>query len=140
MTGAVLGVGIAGVPGFARLSYTLSAGIMARDSVAAARALGLGRLAIIREHVLPNISDTLAVTTATALGISIVEIASLSFLGLGVNPPLFDWGRMLVDSKEYWVDMPWMGIFPGLSIMITVLGFNLLGDGLRDAFDPKMKD
>ncbi|MCK5748357.1 MAG: dipeptide/oligopeptide/nickel ABC transporter permease/ATP-binding protein, partial [Oricola sp.] len=136
VTGAVLGVGIAGVPGFARLSYTLSAGIMARDSVAAARALGLGRLAIIREHVLPNISDTLAVTTATALGISIVEIASLSFLGLGVNPPLFDWGRMLVEGTEAIYANPMAALGPALAIALAGLVFSFGGEAVSALMQP----
>lgn len=136
VTGAVLGVGIAGVPGFARLSYTLSAGIMARDSVAAARALGLGRLAIVREHVLPNISDTLAVTTATALGISIVEIASLSFLGLGVNPPLFDWGRMLVEGTEAIYSNPMAALGPALAIALAGLVFSFGGEAVSTLMQP----
>lgn len=134
--GAVLGVGIAGVPAFARLSYTLSTGIMARDYVAAARALGLGRLAIIRQHVFPNISDTLAVTTATALGISIVEIASLSFLGLGVNPPLFDWGRMLVEGTEAIYTNPMAALGPALAIALAGLVFSYGGEAVSALMQP----
>ncbi|WP_323034957.1 dipeptide/oligopeptide/nickel ABC transporter permease/ATP-binding protein [Pararhodobacter sp.] len=136
VAGAVLGVGIAGIPAFGRLSYTLSTGIMARDYVAAARALGMGRLAIIRQHVLPNISDTLAVTTAAALGISIVEIASLSFLGLGVNPPLFDWGRMLVEGTQVIYSNPMAALGPALAIALAGLVFSYAGEAVSALMQP----
>ncbi|MGO4675496.1 dipeptide/oligopeptide/nickel ABC transporter permease/ATP-binding protein [Bosea sp. 2YAB26] len=128
--GAVLGVGLAGVPTYARLGYTMSSAIVGRDYVAAAKALGLGRIAILWRHVLPNIADTLAVSTATSLGLAIVEIASLSFLGLGVNPPAFDWGRMLIEGAEAIYVNPAAALGPAAAIALSGLIFSYLGEAI----------
>jgi peptide/nickel transport system permease protein len=111
--------------------------ILARDFVASARSLGVGGGAIARRHVLPNIAGDLAVQVSIQLGLAIVTEAGLGFLGLGLPPPAPSWGRMLADSQTYLASAPWLAIAPGCAIALAVLGFQLLGDGLRDAFDPR---
>ena len=133
-------LGVVGWPGVARIVRGQVISLRGSEFVLGARALGQSDTRILIGHVLPNCLGPVVVVSTLMIAGNILAEAGLSFLGIGLPPPSPSWGRMLVDSKEYWVDMPWMGIFPGLSIMITVLGFNLLGDGLRDAFDPKMKD
>lgn len=133
-------LGFVGWPGVARIVRGQVISLRGSEFVLGARALGQSDRWILISHVLPNCMGPVVVVSTLMIAGNILAEAGLSFLGIGLPPPAPSWGRMLVDSKEYWVDMPWMGIFPGLAIMITVLGFNLLGDGLRDAFDPKMKD
>ena len=133
-------LGFVGWPGVARIVRGQVISLRGSEYVLGARALGQSDLKILIGHVLPNCLGPVVVVSTLMIAGNILAEAGLSFLGIGLPPPAPSWGRMLVDSKEYWVKMPWMGIFPGLAIMLTVLGFNLLGDGLRDAFDPKMKD
>ena len=133
-------LGVVGWPGVARIVRGQVISLRGSEFVLGARALGQSDTRILIGHVLPNCLGPVVVVSTLMIAGNILAEAGLSFLGIGLPPPAPSWGRMLVDSKEYWVEMPWMGIFPGLAIMITVLGFNLLGDGLRDAFDPKMKD
>ncbi|MBB3998005.1 ABC transporter permease [Aureimonas pseudogalii] len=146
MLGAALGTGFASavtaiavfiVPVFARVTRAGARRILARDFVAAARSLGVGGAAIARRHVLPNIAGDLAVQASIQLGLAIVTEAGLGFLGLGLPPPAPSWGRMLADSQTYLASAPWLAIVPGCAIALAVLGFQLLGDGLRDAFDPR---
>ncbi|HIO65737.1 MAG TPA: ABC transporter permease [Planctomycetes bacterium] len=133
-------LGVVGWPGVARIVRGQVISLRGSEFVLGARALGQSDTRILIGHVLPNCLGPVVVVSTLMIAGNILAEAGLSFLGIGLPPPAPSWGRMLVDSKEYWVTMPWMGIFPGLAIMFTVLGFNLLGDGLRDAFDPKMKD
>jgi peptide/nickel transport system permease protein len=109
------------------------------DYVMAARALGVGTWRLIFRHVLPNAIASLVVTTTMRVGVNIIVIAGLSFLGLGIKPPTPDWGSMLRDAQEYFRVAWWMAVFPGLFIVITVFGFNILGDSLRDVMDPRLK-
>jgi peptide/nickel transport system permease protein len=105
----------------------------------AAKAIGSKNSRIILQHILPNSLAPIIVTGTLGIATAILEAAALGFLGLGAQPPQPEWGLMLSDSRQYIQKAPWTVIFPGLSIMLTVLGFNLIGDGLRDALDPRMK-
>ncbi|TCU18324.1 ABC transporter permease [Rhizobium sullae] len=125
------------IPVFARVTLASALQAWNRDYVLAARAIGNSRLAISVRHVLPNIMNQITVHAAIQLGLAILTEAGLSFLGLGVAPPAPTWGRMLADSQTYLGLAPWLAILPGLAIALAVLGFNLLGDGLRDFFDPR---
>jgi peptide/nickel transport system permease protein len=106
------------------------------EFVEAARALGSPIVAIMGRHILPNILAPLLVQATLGIATAELEAAGLSYLGLGARPPAPEWGAMLNDARDYWISAPWALIFPGLSITALVLGFNLLGDGLRDALDP----
>lgn len=110
-----------------------------RDFVTATRALGAGDLRIIVRHILPNTLGSVTVVATFAMAIVIITEASLSFLGLGVPPTIPTWGSMLAEGRSYIYRAPWLSIFPGLAIFVTVLGINLLGDGLRDVLDPKLR-
>jgi len=132
-------LGLVGWPGVARIVRGQVITLRGSEYVLAARALGQTDLWILVKHVLPNCLGPIVVVATLMIAGNILAEAGLSFLGIGVPPPAPSWGRMLVESKEYWTAMPWMGVLPGLAIMLTVLGFNLFGDGLRDAFDPKMR-
>lgn len=100
--------------------------------------MGDGR--ILLHHVLPNSLAPIIVQGTLAIATAIIECAALGFLGLGAQPPAPEWGKMLADSRSFIIQAPWTVLFPGLAIMLTVLGFNLMGDGLRDALDPRMKN
>ncbi|MBB4952435.1 peptide/nickel transport system permease protein [Agrobacterium vitis] len=148
MLGALLGTGrftpiiaiaVFMVPVFARMSVSAALQIWERDYVLAARGAGKGKLLITLEHVLPNIANQIIVQIAIQLGLAILTEAGLSFLGLGMPPPAPTWGRMLADAQTYLGTAPWMALLPGLAIALTVLGFNMLGDGLRDLLDPREK-
>jgi len=101
--------------------------------------MGASDLRILFRHILPNILSPIIVETSLSLAFAILAEASLSFFGLGTQPPDPSWGRMLSEGRNYFRQSPWMGIFPGLAIMFVVMGFNFLGDGLRDALDPRLK-
>jgi peptide/nickel transport system permease protein len=134
---AVTAIGLFIVPVFTRLARATAVQIWARDYCLAARAAGKGRLAITLEHVLPNIAGTLLVQATIQLALAILIEAGLSYLGLGLPPPTPSWGRMLNDAQTFLAPAPWLAIAPGVAIALAVLGFNLLGDGLRDLFDPR---
>jgi peptide/nickel transport system permease protein len=136
---AMIALAIVYAPIFARV--TRGAVMSVRDSeyVVAARALGQGHLRIVTMHVLPNSLGPIIVQTSLSLAFAILAEAALSFFGLGTQPPDPSWGRMLAEGRAYLQQAPWMGIFPGLAIMLSVLGFNLLGDGLRDVLDPRFR-
>jgi peptide/nickel transport system permease protein len=125
------------IPVFARVG--LAAGLQAwsRDYVLAARALGNTRFTISVRHVLPNITSQIIVQATIQLGLAVLTEAGLSFLGLGLSPPAPTWGRMLADAQTYLALAPWLAILPGLAIALSVFGFNMLGDGLRDLLDPR---
>jgi len=109
------------------------------DYILAAKALGVSTWRLIFRHVFPNAIASLLVTTTMSIGVNIVTVAGLSFLGFGVKPPTPDWGNMLGDAQEFFRTAWWMAVFPGLSIVVTVFGFNILGDSLRDVMDPRLK-
>ena len=138
MINAMLAIGIFYIPVFARLTRAVSLTIWEREFIAAARASGISEWAITWRHVLPNILSTLLIQGTIQFAVAILAEAGLSYLGLGTQPPNASWGRMLNEAQTYMSLTPWMAIFPGLAIAWAVLGFNLLGDGLRDTLDPRM--
>ncbi|KAA0699158.1 ABC transporter permease [Neorhizobium sp. P12A] len=134
---AIIAIAVFMIPVFARVALGSALQAWSRDYVTAARALGNTRLTITTRHVLPNIMSGIIVQATIQLGLAILTEAGLSFLGLGVPPPAPTWGRMLADAQTYMALAPWLAILPGLAIALSVLGFNLLGDGLRDLLDPR---
>jgi peptide/nickel transport system permease protein len=136
LTSAMLAAGLVGLPIYARLARGSTLTIKRRDFVDAARATGLTNSAIMRRHILPNIVTPLIVQSTIGVGNAILLVSALGYLGLGAQPPTPEWGRMLSDAQRYILDAAYIGVFPGLGIALTVLGFNLAGDGLRDALDP----
>jgi peptide/nickel transport system permease protein len=136
ITNLMLALGIVYVPQYARLARSSTLGVAHLEFVEAARALGSSTLRILGRHVLPNIAAPLLVQATLGIATAELEAAGLSYLGLGARPPAPEWGAMLNDARDYWLSAPWALIFPGVAITVLVLGFNLLGDGLRDALDP----
>jgi peptide/nickel transport system permease protein len=136
---AMLAIGIFYIPVFARLTRASALTIKGLDYIAAARAAGLVEVTIIRRHVLPNILSPLIIQATIQFAVAILAEAGLSYLGLGAQPPHPSWGRMLNEAQTFMELAPWMAVFPGLAIAWTVLGFNLLGDGLRDILDPRLR-
>jgi peptide/nickel transport system permease protein len=136
---AIIAIGIFNVPVFARVTRGAALGQWTRDYVLAARVAGKGASRISREHILPNILNLLIVQGTIQFSIGIIAEAGLSYIGLGVQPPLPDWGRMLNEAQTLISNAPSLALFPGLAILLAVLGLNLLGDGLRDALDPKLR-
>jgi peptide/nickel transport system permease protein len=138
MINAMLAIGIFYIPVFARLTRAVALSIWEREFIVAARAAGMSEWAITRRHVLPNILSPLIIQGTIQFAVAILAEAGLSYLGLGTQPPHASWGRMLNEAQTFMSLSPWMAIFPGAAIAWAVLGFNLLGDGLRDMLDPKM--
>ena len=134
---AMIAIGISATPIFIRLARGATMAAKVEDYVEAARAIGNPRWRVAVRHILPNIVPPLLVQATLTIASAIIAEASLSFLGLGQQPPAPSWGSMLNTAQRFIEQAPWMAIFPGLSIVLVVLGFNLLGDGLRDAFDPR---
>ena len=139
LTNAMIAIGISATPVFVRLTRAQVLHVKVEDYVEAARAVGNSNLRIALRHILPNIVPPLIVQATLAIAAAIIAEAALSFLGLGQQPPAPSWGSMLNTAKNYIDNAPWMAIWPGVSIFLLVLSFNLLGDGLRDAFDPKSR-
>jgi ABC-type dipeptide/oligopeptide/nickel transport system permease subunit len=139
LTNVMIAVGLSAVPTYARL--VRGSVLAARENlyVEAARALGIRDPSILARHILPNVVAPLVVTATLGLGTAILAAAALSFIGLGSQPPQPEWGRMLSEGRDYLREAWWISTFPGLGIMLTVLGMNLLGDGLRDVLDPRLK-
>jgi peptide/nickel transport system permease protein len=137
ITNLMIAVGIVYVPQYARLARSSVLNVRDTEFVEAARAIGARAPAIVTRHILPNILTPLLVQATLGIATAELEAAGLSYLGLGARPPMPEWGAMLNDARDYWLSAPWALVFPGLSITLLVLGFNLLGDGLRDALDPK---
>lgn len=137
---AMLAIGIATVPSFARVVRSGALQVMGTDYILAARVAGRRPLAIAWWHVLPNVASLIVVQVSVAFAIAVLAEAALSFLGFGTPPPTPSWGRMLQESQELLYVAPHLALFPGLAIAIAVLGFNLLGDGLRDLLDPRLAD
>ena len=136
---AIIAIAVFMVPVFARVTASAARQIWARDFVLAARGAGKGPFLITVEHVLPNVSNQIIVQATIQLGLAILTEAGLSFLGLGLAPPAPTWGRMLAEAQTYLGQAPWLAFLPGLAIALTVFGFNMLGDGLRDLLDPRDK-
>ncbi|HET9342541.1 MAG TPA: ABC transporter permease [Candidatus Eremiobacteraceae bacterium] len=130
-------VGIVGIPVYARIARASVLHVKHLEYVEAARAIGNAAPAILLKYVLPNILAPLVVQATLGVGTAELDSAGLSFLGLGIQPPTAEWGSMLNDARDYWLNAPWALVFPGIAISLTVLGFNLLGDGIRDALDPR---
>ena len=139
LTNAMIAIGISATPVFIRLTRAQVLSAKSEEYVEAARALGNPHLRIALRHIFPNIVAPLIVQATLAIAAAVIAEASLSFLGLGQQPPAPSWGSMLNTAKNYIDQAPWMAIWPGLSIFLLVLSFNLLGDGLRDALDPRHK-
>ena len=135
---ALFAIGVVFVPHFARLIRGQVLAVKENDFVAAATALGATDLRVVVLHVLPNCIAPLLVQSSFSISFAILTEAALSFLGLGTQPPTPSWGIMLSTARGYLEQAPWLGAFPGLAIFLTVLGFNLLGDGIRDALDPRL--
>jgi peptide/nickel transport system permease protein len=137
LTNAMAAIGISAMPRFVRLTRGQAITVKAEEYVEGARAIGLGHARIIVRYILPNVLPPIIVQASLTIATAIIAEASLSFLGLGQLPPSPSWGSMLNTAKDFVSQAPWMSIFPGIAIFLAVLGFNLLGDGLRDALDPR---
>jgi peptide/nickel transport system permease protein len=136
----ILGVGLTQAPQVARVLRAAAQDVSERDYVKAVAAWGVPPRTVIRRHVIPSLLTPLMVESALRLSFSIILVASLSFLGLGTQPPEPSWGSMLQEARTYMQASPWLAVFPGAAIMVVVLGFNFLGDGLRDVLDPRLRD
>jgi peptide/nickel transport system permease protein len=136
---AMVAIGIANIPSFARLTRAEALRVLSTEYVQASRLAGHGGRWIFLRHVLPNVAPTLIVQATVLFALAILAEAALSYLGLGTPAPTPSWGRMLRDSQTYFGTMPSLAIYPGVAIALAVLGFNLLGDGLRDVLDPKLE-
>jgi len=137
LTNAMIAIGVSAMPRFVRLTRGQALSTKSEDYVEGARAIGLGNLRIIVRYILPNVLPPIIVQASLTIATAIIAEASLSFLGLGQLPPAPSWGSMLNTAKDFVEQAPWMSIYPGTAIFVTVLGFNLLGDGLRDALDSR---
>lgn len=137
LTNAMIAIGVSATPIFIRLTRAQTLSVKIEDYVEAAKALGNPHWRILLRHILPNILPPLMVQATLAIAQAIIAEASLSFLGLGQQPPAPSWGSMLNTAKNFLEQAPWMALWPGLAIFLAVLAFNLLGDGLRDALDPR---
>ncbi|MFD5600357.1 ABC transporter permease [Leucobacter sp. NPDC058333] len=135
---AMVAIGIATIPGFARVARSGTLQVMTTEYVLAARAASQSRFRIAMRHVLPNIIGMVVVQSSVSFALAVLAEAGLSFLGLGTPPPTPSWGRMLQESQQFLGTEPMLAVWPGIAIAIAVMGFNLLGDGLRDRFDPKL--
>ncbi|MBR2834676.1 MAG: ABC transporter permease [Coriobacteriales bacterium] len=136
---AIIAIGLVSIPEYARIVRSQVLAVKANDYVAAARVIGDGNLRIIFRHILPNVLPSIIVRATLGISSAILDAAALGFLGLGVQPPEAEWGDMLGRGRNYIFSAPYAMLFPGLAITITVLAFNLLGDGIRDALDPKAR-
>jgi peptide/nickel transport system permease protein len=138
MVNAIIAIGIYNIPTFARITRASANAIWSREFVLAARACGKGTFSITLEHVLPNIASVLIVQATIRFAIAILAEAALSYLGLGTQPPQPSWGRMLAEAQTLMFQAPLLAVYPGIAIAVSVMGLNLLGDGLRDLLDPRL--
>jgi len=136
---AMIAVGIAGIPLYARAAYAAALVEVSRPYFEGSIAAGAGPVRLVFRHLLPNIVPTMIVVATLGLSSAVLSAAALSFLGLGAQPPIPEWGAMLSGGRDFFNRAPWLMLFPGLAICIVVLGFNLLGDALREAIDPKAR-
>jgi ABC-type dipeptide/oligopeptide/nickel transport system permease subunit len=137
LTNVIIALGIVYVPQFARIARSTALSVSKEEYVDAAKAMGYSTPHVVFREVLPNCISPLLVQASLLMAFAIIAEASLSFLGLGVQPPTPTWGQMVSDGSGYLTSAPWISLFPGIAIFLTVLGFNLVGDGLRDALDPR---
>ena len=137
LTNAMIAIGLSAMPIFIRLTRGQVLAVKTEDYVEGARAIGLSHAKIIRRYILPNVIAPILVQATLTVATAIIAEASLSFLGLGQQPPAPSWGSMLNTAKNFLAQAPWMALWPGIAIFLVVIGFNLLGDGLRDALDPR---
>ena len=136
---AIIAIGVFNVPVFARVTRGAALALWQREFVLAARVAGKGRARISVEHLLPNLANLLIVQGTIQFSLGILAEAGLSYVGLGAQPPTPSWGRMLAESQTMIAFAPWLALFPGFAIVLTVLGLNLMGDGLRDLLDPRLR-
>ena len=136
----MVAVGVASVPNFTRITRAAVLTVRNQEFVESARSIGCTNTEIIFQHIIPNCLSPIIVQVSLTIGGAIIDAAALSFLGLGVQPPTPEWGTLLSAGRNYIRDYSYLTLFPGLVIMITVIAFNMLGDGLRDAMDPKLKN
>ena len=137
---AMLAIGIIFIPGFSRLARAATNGVLRQQYIDAARTIGMGDVRIVLREILPNVVTPLLVEAAVAFAYAVLLESALSFLGLGAQPPEPSWGNMLNTGRGFMGQAPWLSIVPGMAMFLCVLGFNLLGDGLRDAFDPHLRE
>ncbi|ASB87647.1 ABC transporter permease [Bacillus sonorensis] len=137
---ALIAIAIINIPTFGRLVRSKVLSIRQEEYILSARAVGMSNFRMMFKHILPNSMAPVIVQATLNIGTAIIEAAALGFLGLGAQAPNPEWGKMLADARPYLAQAPWTLFFPGISIMLAVLGFNLMGDGLRDTLDPKMKE
>lgn len=137
---AMVAIGLASVPAFTRVARASTLGVVDQDYVTAARSAGIGWQAVARRHVLINIAPMVLVQASASFALAILAEAALSYLGLGTPPTVPTWGRMLYDAQKYLFMDPLQTLWPGLAIAVAVLGFNLLGDGLRELLDPRLRE
>lgn len=137
---AMIAIGIIFIPGFSRLARAATHGVLRQQYVDAARTVGMSDARILFREILPNVVAPLLVEAAVAFAYAVLLESALSFLGLGAQPPEPSWGNMLNTGRGFMEQAPWLGIIPGLAMFLCVLGFNLLGDGLRDFFDPHLRE
>ena len=133
----MIAIGLSAMPLFIRIARGQTMAVMTEDYIESARAIGIGHGAMVWRYILPNIFPPILIQATLTIATAIIAEASLSFLGLGQQPPAPSWGSMLNTAKNFLEQAPWMALYPGASIFLVVLGFNLLGDGLRDALDPR---
>jgi peptide/nickel transport system permease protein len=139
LTNLMIAVGIAAIPEYVRITRGAVLSVKEREFVVAARVIGCRGPAIMLRHILPNVVAPVIVLATLGMAAAIITGSALSFLGLGIKPPTPEWGNMLAEGREFLQHAPWVAFFPGVAIMMTVLSINLLGDGLRDALDPRMR-
>jgi peptide/nickel transport system permease protein len=137
---AMIAIGIIFIPGFSRLARAATQSVLRQQYIEAARAIGMSDGRILVREILPNVVTPLLVEAAVAFAYAVLLESALSFLGLGAQPPEPSWGNMLNTGRGFMAQAPWLGIVPGIAMFLCVLGFNLLGDGLRDFFDPHLRD
>jgi peptide/nickel transport system permease protein len=137
---AMLAIGIIFIPGFSRLARAATNDVLRQQYIDAARTIGMSDRRIVMREILPNVVTPLLVEAAVAFAYAVLLESALSFLGLGAQPPEPSWGNMLNTGRGFMAQAPWLGIVPGMAMFLCVLGFNLLGDGLRDAFDPHLRE
>ena len=137
---ALIAIAVINVPNFGRLIRSKVLSIKEEEYITSAKAIGMRDVRILFSHILPNSMAPVIVQGTLAIASAIIEAAALGFLELGAQAPSAEWGKMLADARVNFINAPWTMIFPGVAIMLTVLGFNLMGDGLRDALDPRMKN
>jgi peptide/nickel transport system permease protein len=137
---AMIAIGIIFIPGFARLARASTHTVLHQQYIDSARTVGMSAVRILTREILPNVMTPLLVEAAVAFAYAVLLESALSFLGLGAQPPEPSWGNMLNTGRGFMMQAPWLSIVPGLALFLSVLGFNLLGDGLRDALDPHLRD